>query len=100
MVIFAPNRMFLDYISGVLPELGVGDIVQTTYTEWALEQLQKTVRLDENTDTMDFWFEQPRTRADIELAPGRLKGSLSFKQAVGPREAGSNRRGAASEAIL
>ena len=82
MVIFAPNRMFLDYISGVLPELGVGDIVQTTYTEWALEQLQKTVRLDENTDTMDFWFEQPRTRADIELAPGRLKGSLLFKQAV------------------
>ena len=27
MIIFAPNRMFLDYISGVLPELGVGDIV-------------------------------------------------------------------------
>ncbi|BBH19973.1 DNA helicase [Paenibacillus baekrokdamisoli] len=82
MVIFAPNRMFLDYISGVLPELGVGDIVQTTYTEWALDQLQQTVRLDEATDTMDYWFEQPRTREEIEQAPGRLKGSLAFKRAV------------------
>ncbi|MFC5648525.1 HelD family protein [Paenibacillus solisilvae] len=82
MVIFAPNRMFLDYISGVLPELGVGDIVQTTYTEWAIEQLQKTVRLDENRDTMDYWFEHPRTRAEVEQAPGRLKGSLLFKQAA------------------
>ncbi|QYR19680.1 AAA family ATPase [Paenibacillus sp. sptzw28] len=82
MVIFAPNRMFLDYISGVLPELGVGDIVQTTYAEWALERLQKEVRLDEASDTMAYWFEQPRSREEMERAPGRIKGSMQFKQAV------------------
>ncbi|MCQ6557804.1 HelD family protein [Paenibacillus mendelii] len=82
MVIFAPNRMFLDYISGVLPELGVGDIMQTTYTEWAIEQLQKTVQIDESSDSLAYWFEQPRTREEMERAPGRLKGSMLFKQAV------------------
>ncbi|UVI32609.1 HelD family protein [Paenibacillus spongiae] len=82
MVIFAPNRMFLDYISGVLPELGVGDIKQTTYTEWAIEQLQKTVRIDDNADSLAYWFEQPRKREEMERSPGRLKGSMLFKQAV------------------
>lgn len=39
MIIFAPNRMFIDYISGVLPELGVGDIQQMTFEDWALDRL-------------------------------------------------------------
>jgi len=82
MVIFAPNRMFLDYISGVLPELGVGDIAQTTYVEWALEQLENSVRLDEAADSLEYWFEQPRSREEMLQAPGRLKGSIRFKEAV------------------
>ncbi|WP_246627773.1 HelD family protein [Paenibacillus oenotherae] len=82
MVIFAPNRMFLDYISGVLPELGVGDIVQTTYVEWALDQLQHTIRLDDTVDAMEYWFEQPRTAEEIEQAVPRIKGGLAFKQAI------------------
>ncbi|GAF64492.1 helicase UvrD [Bacillus sp. TS-2] len=40
MIIFAPNAVFLDYISQVLPELGVGDIKQTTFADWALETLE------------------------------------------------------------
>lgn len=39
VIIFAPNKMFIDYISDVLPELGVGDIQQTTFEEWALSIL-------------------------------------------------------------
>ncbi|MGN7309216.1 HelD family protein, partial [Bacillus subtilis] len=39
MVIFAPNHMFLDYISDVLPELGVGDIQQRTFPDWAMNLL-------------------------------------------------------------
>jgi DNA helicase-2/ATP-dependent DNA helicase PcrA len=45
MIIFAPNTMFLDYISGVLPELGVGNVRQTTFAEWALDILSGDVRL-------------------------------------------------------
>ncbi|RAP76872.1 HelD family protein [Paenibacillus montanisoli] len=82
MVIFAPNRMFLDYISGVLPELGVGDILQTTFAEWAQEQLQHEVRLDEAYDPFAYWFEQPRSREEMEHAPSRVKGSLAFKALV------------------
>jgi len=45
LVIFAPNPLFLDYISEVLPELGVGDIRQTTFADWALEQLNREAAL-------------------------------------------------------
>jgi DNA helicase-2/ATP-dependent DNA helicase PcrA len=85
MIIFAPNRMFLDYISGVLPELGVGDISQTTYSDWAIGLLQHEVALSDPSETMAYWFEQPRTHAELEQASGLYKGSLDFKEAIDER---------------
>lgn len=85
MIIFAPNRMFLDYISGVLPELGVGDIQQTTFSDWAVELLEHSVRLSDPSETMAYWFEERRTAEEIEAASGRWKGSLAFKAMVDER---------------
>ncbi|MDO7908102.1 3'-5' exonuclease [Paenibacillus sp. JX-17] len=79
MVIFAPNHMFLDYISDVLPELGVGDIQQLTFQDWALTLLNQDVRLADPSETLSYWFE--RTDGLPELSnevPGRYKGSLTF----------------------
>ncbi|SIS80669.1 HelD family protein [Alicyclobacillus vulcanalis] len=45
MVIFAPSAMFVDYISEVLPELGVGDVQQTTFAAFALRVLDYVVLL-------------------------------------------------------
>nr|WP_238357500.1 UvrD-helicase domain-containing protein [Cohnella zeiphila] len=78
MMILAPNRMFLGYISGVLPELGVGDIRQTTFADWAMELLGGGVALKPGTDTLERWFERPVTDREKDEAPGRRKGSLSF----------------------
>ncbi|MFF2089135.1 HelD family protein [Paenibacillus sp. NPDC058174] len=85
MIIFAPNRMFLDYISGVLPELGVGDIQQTTFADWALELLELEVSLASTEDTLNYWFEQHRTAEEAANSSGRLKGSLAFKAIVDQR---------------
>ena len=38
-MIFAPNRLFLNYILEVLPELGVENVRQTTFNEFVLELL-------------------------------------------------------------
>ncbi|MCR2805536.1 HelD family protein [Paenibacillus soyae] len=85
MIIFAPNRMFLDYISGVLPELGVGDIGQTTFGDWALELLEHSVQLADPSETMAYWFEERRTIEEIEASSGRWKGSLAFKASIDER---------------
>ncbi|MFB9279616.1 HelD family protein [Cohnella cellulosilytica] len=80
MIIFAPNTMFLDYISGVLPELGVGDVKQTTFADWALDRLSGSVKLAGDASGDEPWFslEGARPRIDDET-PGRYKGSLAFK---------------------
>lgn len=80
MVIFAPNAMFLDYISGVLPELGVGNVRQTTFAEWALERLEGEVTLAADSGEGRSWFSLDGGRPALDdLAPGRLKGSLRYK---------------------
>lgn len=39
-IVFGPNRLFLSYIASVLPELDIGQVTQTTFSEWACEQLR------------------------------------------------------------
>jgi len=80
MIIFAPNTMFLDYISGVLPELGVGNVKQTTFAEWALDRLSGNVRLASNASEGEQWFSLEGSRPAIgDETPGRYKGSLAFQ---------------------
>lgn len=64
MIIFAPNRMFLDYISDVLPELGVGGVQQTTFWEWAQSILE---------EPFTFGGDSEKTQ---------VKGSLAYKEAL------------------
>ncbi|MBW5448685.1 AAA family ATPase [Cohnella sp. CFH 77786] len=79
MIIFAPNAMFLDYISGVLPELGVGSVRQTTFADWALGKLGN-VRLAETAGEGALWFQARGNRPAIDdRTPGRIKGSLRYK---------------------
>lgn len=78
MIIFAPNSMFLDYISGVLPELGVGNVRQTTFADWALDILGDGVKLAKSTEGK-VWFALAEKRPALTAeTPGRFKGSLAF----------------------
>lgn len=81
MIIFAPNRMFLDYISGVLPELGVGHIQQTTFADWALELLDHEIKLADSADVLRYWFGIGESRPNMnDASPGRIKGSIRFME--------------------
>ncbi|PYI55828.1 HelD family protein [Paenibacillus flagellatus] len=83
MIIFAPNRMFLDYISSVLPELGVGHIQQTTFEDWALETLPDRVELADDAERTSRWFAYGADKPVIDDdAPGRFKGSIRFMEAL------------------
>ncbi|MCZ8521575.1 MULTISPECIES: HelD family protein [Paenibacillus] len=84
MIIFAPSRMFLDYISGVLPELGVGHIQQTTFADWALDLLDGQVSLADPAERLRYWFGVGTQRPALdEAAPGRFKGAIVFMQWLG-----------------
>ncbi|OPA77728.1 DNA helicase UvrD [Paenibacillus selenitireducens] len=81
MIIFAPNQMFLNYISDVLPELGVGNIQQNTFADWAMNLLDLDAKLLPATDMWGIWFETLEQRPALnDDVSGRYKGSTRFKQ--------------------
>lgn len=82
MIIFAPNHMFLDYISEVLPELGVGDIQQSTFSDWAQQILESDIRLVPQSETYEYWFENTDRPVVTDHTPSRYKGSLAFMQLI------------------
>ncbi|GAB6455351.1 MULTISPECIES: 3'-5' exonuclease [Bacillus] len=80
MIVFAPNSLFLDYISSVLPELGVGNISQTTFPDWALRTLDDSVKLKQTEDKLKEAFSINRDERKVML--GKLKGTLEFKSFI------------------
>ncbi|WP_177244218.1 MULTISPECIES: ATP-binding domain-containing protein [unclassified Cohnella] len=78
MMILAPSKMFLNYISGVLPELGVGDIGQQTFEDWALEQIGENLQLRDPAEELARWFEGDAAAGGRADAPAKRKGSLGF----------------------
>ncbi|ULO08749.1 UvrD-helicase domain-containing protein [Paenibacillus sp. 19GGS1-52] len=83
MIIFAPNRMFLDYISDVLPELGVGNIMQSTFPDWAAQTLGLELPEQNATETLNRWFEAKGGMPEItEETPGRFKGSTVLMEII------------------
>lgn len=83
MIIFAPNSMFLDYISNVLPELGVGNIQQTTFQDWGRRMLSFKIKINPDSRQAEEWFEPSAARRqEARLKEGRLKGSLSYMNTV------------------
>lgn len=78
MMIFAPNAMFLDYIAQVLPELGVGNIRQSTYVSWGMTILNDTYSVESTTDRMFTRFEGSESQEKQKEII--VKGSLSFRR--------------------
>ncbi|MEI4615310.1 HelD family protein [Bacillus cereus] len=83
MIVFAPNSLFLDYISSVLPELGVGNISQTTFPDWALRTLDDSVKLKQTEKKLKEAFSI--NRDDKKVMLGKLKGTLEFKTFIEER---------------
>lgn len=54
IVIFSPNRVFADYISAVLPELGEANVTQTTFRDFARDVLGPDLVLEDVHDQLEY----------------------------------------------
>jgi len=54
VVILSPNEMFSDYISEVLPELGEGNVRQTTFMEFAKKYLKTSLLITDLNEQMEY----------------------------------------------
>ncbi|MCM3690753.1 RNA polymerase recycling motor HelD [Neobacillus niacini] len=81
LMILAPNRLFIDYISAVLPDLGVNKIKQTTYVDFMRSCLGKKIKLiAPNSKLMTLL--KGETKAKWLQWMSGYKGSLDFKDCI------------------
>lgn len=85
-MIIAPNRLFLNYISEVLPDLGVEMVKQSTFEEFAIELIGQKIKLkdpgekivkivnDDNKDDDEFF--------DDITTISKFKSSIEFKEGI------------------
>ena len=83
-LVIAPNTVFLDYISNVLPDLGVDGVVQTTWEKWAVNLLPAKIRLENPFSKTAILFERKdKLSTDINtstmILASRLRGEMATK---------------------
>ena len=78
MLILAPNPLFLNYISGVLPDLGVERVWQTTFAQLMTDWLDGALPRLKSADTLSSRAAMDETQRAAQRRTGRLKGSLEL----------------------
>lgn len=84
-MIIAPNRLFLNYISEVLPELGVERVKQTTFEDFAMELVGKKFKLKDANEKLTAFVNNNATQEEIVKnslikRTAELKASMLFKE--------------------
>lgn len=79
MAIFSPNRIFADYISGVLPELGEYNVGQTTFAGYARKSLPEARYVEDVNDQIEYLLSsRGRMEHLVRVAGIRFKSSGVF----------------------
>ena len=86
-MIIAPTRFFLNYISNILPDLGVDDVKQCTFEDFAYDVIGKKLKISDSNEKLviivnkDF-DEINKGNTDIMIKEAKYKSSLDFKKAI------------------
>ncbi|MEH7416832.1 RNA polymerase recycling motor HelD [Neobacillus drentensis] len=78
LMILAPNKLFIDYISAVLPDLGVNKINQTTYLDFMRSCLGRKIKLLSPNSKLMMLLNSNEKSKRIQWVSS-FKGSLEFK---------------------
>lgn len=81
-MVVAPNRLFLNYIEEILPDLGVENVFQTTFEDWAISQLGKDLKLVNDGDKLNTLITEIKEKARIIALAAKLRGSILFKKII------------------
>lgn len=83
ILVIAPNKLFLDYISEVLPDLGVNHVKQKTFEDIASEFLNiksKSKIITKDKKFISFLEDKDDEKIKFLLKESRFKGSWQFKK--------------------
>ena len=86
-MIIAPNKFFLNYISNVLPDLGVEDVKQYTFEDFAYEIIGKKLKIADSNEKIvtivNKEFDQINNGdIDLIIQESKYKSSINFKKII------------------
>lgn len=86
-MIIAPTRFFLNYISNILPDLGVEDVKQCTFEDFAYDVIGKKLKISDNNEKLVIivnknFDEINNGKVDIMIKEAKFKSSINFKKIV------------------
>ena len=83
ILVLAPNKIFLDYISDILPTLGSNDVRQTTFQELVMKYLKLKGKIKTKDDKLKELIEKEDTREKQYIVnSSRVRGDLLFKSII------------------
>ena len=86
-MIIAPTKFFLNYISNILPDLGVNDVKQYTFEEFAFDVIGKKLKISDNNEKLVMivnrrFDEINEGNIDGMIKESKFKSSIEFKNLV------------------
>ncbi|MBU5592812.1 UvrD-helicase domain-containing protein [Clostridium sp. MSJ-4] len=79
ILVLAPNKLFLDYISEVLPSLGVDKVKQSTFEDISLQILNIKKKVVTKDKKLSFILEEDHKDIKYITNSSKVKGSMVFK---------------------
>jgi DNA helicase-2/ATP-dependent DNA helicase PcrA len=85
-MIIAPNRFFLSYISEVLPDLGVENVIQTTFEDLAMDIIGSKYKIRSSHEKLAMFVEASENQSEenkkLIRKISRFKSSLHYMNAL------------------
>lgn len=78
LMILAPSKLFMDYIGDVLPELGVSQICQTTFTDYVVNATGLKLKLKDPNGLLEHLTANGVDSEKISIS--RVKGTLGYRE--------------------
>lgn len=80
VIIFGPSPAFLQYVSNLLPGLGVHGVRQSTVSQWLQDQFSARVTLSRGDKVFDDLMNNRRPLREAEVNAHQFKGSMRMKR--------------------
>lgn len=86
-MIIAPTKFFLNYISNILPDLGVNNVKQCTFEDFAYDVIGKKLNISDSNEKLVIIVNKEfddinKGKIDIMIKEAKYKSSIKFKKIV------------------
>lgn len=86
-MIIAPTKFFLNYISNILPDLGVDDVKQCTFEDFAYDVIGKKLKISDNNEKLVIIVNKEfdsinNGKVDVMVKESKFKTSINFKNII------------------